>query len=111
MSVTVRQKIKENFDNEIQRLIEGIKNYNPEKIILYGSWARGDYHEGSDVDLVIIKETNERFMDRIGKILDLNNSNLAIEPLVYTPSEFDKMKKEGNPFIEQVAKEGKVIYG
>lgn len=52
----------------ISRIVEKIKEgYNPRKIILFGSYARGNPTEDSDIDLLIIKETNkrrdERFVD------------------------------------------------
>lgn len=76
-----------------------------EAIYLYGSFARGDFHEGSDIDLVIVGDFKERFFDRIGRILGL--SDLPIEPLVYTREEFDQMVKSDNPFILEVIRTGK----
>lgn len=87
-----------------------IKKFNPKKIIIFGSFARGDYHKGSDLDLVIVGEFKERFIDRIGKIIELNDSDLEIEAMVYTEEEFQKMIQERRPFIEQVLEEGIVVY-
>ncbi len=87
-----------------------IKKFNLKKIIIFGSFARGDYHKGSDLDLVIVGEFKERFINRIGKIIGLNDSDLEIEAMVYTEEEFQKMIKERRPFIEQVLEEGVVVY-
>jgi len=87
-----------------------IKKFNLKKIIIFGSFARGDYHKGSDLDLVIVGEFKERFIDRIGKIIELNESDLEIDVMVYTEEEFQKMIKERRPFIEQVLDEGIVVY-
>lgn len=87
-----------------------IKKFNLKKIIIFGSFARGDYHKGSDLDLVIVGEFKERFIDRIGKIIELNDSDLEIEAMVYTEEEFQKMIQERRPFIEQVLEEGIVVY-
>jgi len=87
-----------------------IKKFNLKKIIIFGSFARGDYHKRSDLDLVIIGEFKERFIDRIGKIMELNESDLEIDVMVYTEEEFQKMIKERRPFIEQVLDEGIVVY-
>jgi hypothetical protein len=87
-----------------------IKKFNLKKIIIFGSFARGDYHKGSDLDLVIVGEFKDRFIDRIGKIIALNNSDLEIEAMVYTEEEFQKMIQERRPFIEQVLEEGIVVY-
>jgi len=87
-----------------------IKKFNLKKIIIFGSFARGDYHKGSDLDLVIVGEFKERFIDRIGKIMELNESDLEIDVMVYTEEEFQKMIKERRPFIEQALDEGIVVY-
>jgi predicted nucleotidyltransferase len=87
-----------------------IKKFNLKKIIIFGSFARGDYHKGSDLDLIIVGEFKERFIDRIGKVIELNDSDLEIEAMVYTEEEFQKMIKERRPFIEQALEEGIVVY-
>jgi len=87
-----------------------VKKFNLKKIIIFGSFARGDYHKGSDLDLVIVGEFKERFIDRIGKIIELNDSDLEIDVMVYTEEEFQKMIKERRPFIEQALEEGIVVY-
>jgi len=87
-----------------------IKKFNLKKIIIFGSFARGDYHKGSDLDLIIVGEFKERFIDRIGKILELNNSDLEIDVMVYTEEELQKMIQERRPFIQQALEEGIVVY-
>lgn len=64
--------------------------YVVRKVYLYGSFARGDFNEGSDIDLIIVGEFEGRMPERIKKVIDL--TPLPIEPLVYTESEFDEMK-------------------
>lgn len=96
---------RERIIGEVKRFAERLKMLFPiEKIYLYGSFARGEIHEGSDIDLVIVGDFKERFFERIGKILDL--TDLPIEPLVYTPEEFEAMKASGNPFIVEVLRTG-----
>jgi len=70
------------------------------EVYLYGSFAKKEIHEGSDIDLLIVGDFRERFFDRIGKILDL--TDLPIQPLVYTVDEFEDMKRSKNPFIVEV---------
>lgn len=53
---------------------------------------------------MIVGDFKERFFERIGKILDL--TDLPIEPLVYTPEEFEAMRASGNPFIAEVLRTG-----
>ncbi len=98
------------FQKELERILQALRLYRPQRVILFGSFARGDDHGLSDVDLLIIKETDRPFVERIGEVLALCDSSLPIEPLVYTPAEFARLVEERNPFIEQVLREGKVIY-
>ena len=87
-----------------------VKKFNLKKIIIFGSFAREDYHKGSDLDLIIVGEFKERFVDRIGKIIELNDSDLEIDAMVYTEEEFQKMIQDRRPFIEQALEEGIVVY-
>jgi len=95
----------------VKRFINLIINkFNLKKVIIFGSFARGDYHKGSDLDLIIVGEFKERFIDRIGKIIELNDTNLEIDAMVYTEEEFQKIIQERRPFIEQALEEGIVVY-
>lgn len=87
-----------------------VKNYL-RFIVLFGSFAEGSIHEGSDVDLVVIANFKENFLDRIKILLKLNKFNLPPEPIGYTPTEFLKMLKSGNRFIQEVVEKGKILYG
>jgi predicted nucleotidyltransferase len=95
----------------LKRVIECIKKYDPERIILFGSCARGEEDRYSDLDLVIIKRTDERFLERLVAVAKLLEPELAeVDLFVYTPEEFQRMIEGGNRFVEQVLKDGKVIY-
>ncbi|MEK6828173.1 MAG: nucleotidyltransferase domain-containing protein [Nanoarchaeota archaeon] len=88
--------------------------YNPEKIILFGSYAYGRPKKDSDVDLLIIKRTNARHIDRsvkIREILKEENRFVAIEPLVYTPEEVNKRLKLEDDFIKTILEKGVILYG
>ena len=109
--------LKEDYDNlyfnmasKIKNILNLLKKYKPEKVILFGSHARGSTDSYSDIDLIIIKRTKKPFLDRIKDVLKIIKPNFAIDVLVYTPEEFRKMTSEGNPFLEYVIKDGKVIY-
>ena len=95
--------IRESLKTFLHAIINQLKI---EKIILYGSYARGDFHEYSDIDLIIVGDFKERFFDRIGHILDLVPYDLNIEPFTYTKEEFEKMEANGNPFIITAINEG-----
>lgn len=88
-----------------------MERYRPVWAVLYGSHARGDVNEGSDIDLLLVKETDEPFLRRIDRVLDLLPNWPRLEPLVYTPGEFRRLLREGNDFIQTVVEEGITLYG
>ena len=93
----------EELIQEIKDFADSLKKILPVRdVYLYGSFATGEIHEGSDIDLLIVGNFKERLFDRIGKILDL--TDLPIEPLVYTSEEFEEMKSSHNPFIIEILK-------
>lgn len=94
----------------LEKIISALKEYDPERIILFGSAARGDADEYSDLDIVVVKETDQRFLDRLGTVYELVAPDFALDVLVYTPAEFAEMQAEENPFIEEVLREGVVVY-
>lgn len=94
----------------IDRIVSGLMAYQPEKIILFGSMARGDADEYSDIDLIVVKDTKQRFVRRLVEITAFLPPDIAVDVLVYTPTELEAMLAEGNPFIEHALEEGKVLY-
>ena len=92
--------------NEIVRIL--LEQYGPiEKIILFGSYARGDTDEYSDVDLILIKKTQQRFIERLVSVPLLP---VHADVFVYTPEEFEQMKENENPFIMSALESAKVLY-
>lgn len=75
-----------------------------ERIILFGSVARGDYNEGSDVDLLIVGDFKERFHKRPVDIIGI--TELPVEPICYTREEFAEMLRKKNPFVLSASEEG-----
>ncbi len=97
--------------NRFKKVVECIKKYKPEKIFVFGSYVRDETDEYSDLDFVVIKKTKKRFIRRLIEVAKLIDNALGqVDVFVYTPIEFKRMIEYGNPFIEQVLKEGKVVY-
>lgn len=90
-----------------------VKDYQPEKIILFGSAVSGEIGVDSDLDIAIVKNTNKRFYDRIGEVLktirNINNKP-PIDFIVYTPSEFEDMKRKSYFVKDEILNKGRVIY-
>ena len=92
--------------------INAYEKYQPEKIILFGSAARGDSNFDSDADFLIIKkETPYYGADRIRQISRLINRDIPVDFLIYRPEELKKRVEMGDPFLKAILKEGKVLYG
>jgi predicted nucleotidyltransferase len=94
----------------IDRIVRGLLPYQPERVILFGSVARGDADEYSDIDLIIIKETGQRFIQRSIDVMAYLPRDVSIDVLVYTPQEFQAMQEQGNPFIQEALKDAVLLY-
>jgi uncharacterized protein len=103
-------KSKLELSQWLEEAVRALRAYDPEKIILFGSYARGDVDRYSDIDLAIIKRTNKRFVERLVEAASYLNLPLSVDIFVYTPEEFQAMIEEGNSFIERVQKEGRIVY-
>jgi len=88
-----------------------VRAYRPQRIVVFGSFARGETHELSDLDLIVVKETDERFFERIGRVRDAcADVGVDVQPFVYTPAELAAMLDRGNAFLETALNEGVVAY-
>jgi len=100
---------------EAKKLAETlVKQYKPEKIILFGSAARGDYHADSDIDLLIIKQSHKKRVYRIKEIFEFLRAVRRIyplDPIVYTPDEIKERLSLGDYFIKRIMTEGEILYG
>ena len=79
--------------------------------ILFGSRARDDASCKSDIDLILVQETERSFLDRLdGILLELNSlfEGISVEALIYTPSELKQMTSQ--PFVSKALREGIVIH-
>jgi len=95
----------------LKEIVEKLKPYQAEKIFLFGSYARNESDDLSDIDLVIIKKTEEDFFERIRTVLRLLDLKKGIDVFVYTPLEFQNMQDQGNALIQTVLEEGILLYG
>lgn len=105
-------KVIEEFVKEVNKILgKRIK-----KIILYGSYARGDFNDSSDIDIMILTDlTDEEIIEYRSKVSDIafdiefeNNFNVMISPLVKNIDKFNYWL-EALPFYMNVQKEGVVI--
>jgi uncharacterized protein len=96
---------------ELQRyLVLLIEHYRPEKILLFGSVAAERQSERSDLDLVIIKDTEKRFLDRTKEVMRLLQPRMGVDLLVYTPEEFARLSQERGFVRDEIIGKGKILY-
>jgi len=103
-----RKKILKEELERILRII--IEEYDPEKIILFGSLVSGELHEWSDIDLLIIKSTEKRPIERILELSRLIKPKIGIDLFIYTPEEYQLLLKERYSFWVNILKTGEIAY-
>lgn len=101
----MRDRIEEWLGEAVRRLAE----LGVERVLLFGSWARGTATRRSDLDLVVVWPTDLPPLARIGRVLELlKDAPLPVEPIVYTPEEF--ASRRDLPFLRGVLREARVLY-
>lgn len=95
----------------IRQVVQAIaKRFNPEKIILFGSYAYGDPKPWSDVDLLLVMETE--LTERAQRLLISRaiNAPFRIEVLVRTPANLKKRLNSRDYFLQEIVSKGQVVY-
>jgi predicted nucleotidyltransferase len=104
----VSERDEEFLQTIVTRIAESV---HPQKIILFGSWARGERGPHSDIDLLVIQESDLPRPRRYAQIRRLFwGMGLPMDILVYTPEEFARYQSVPGSFTYTVANEGKVLY-
>ena len=107
------------MDNYIDQLLEALKQADPYRIILFGSYAKGTAGENSDIDMLVILDNNDvakTYEERINKKLYINrlvrniNYKIALDILVYSKEEYKIVKDNGNYIIDEIENTGRIIY-
>jgi predicted nucleotidyltransferase len=96
------------LDEIVRRLVEAI---DPDRIILFGSRARGDARPDSDVDLLIIKDTAEPVYRRaIPAYRALSGMGIPKDIIWRTPAEVEDWSQTPTYITTRALKEGKILY-
>jgi predicted nucleotidyltransferase len=92
----------------VRRIVDAAQ---PEKVILFGSQARGDAQPNSDFDVLVIKPSDEpRYRRSIPLYVALADLPVEVEVIVYTPEEVDEWSQVPQAFVTTVVREGTTIY-
>ncbi len=85
------RNLAEDLDWLVRRIRDG---YEPEKIILFGSLARGEDHDWSDIDLIVVKDTEASYGERIKALTPLLRDRLVgADILVYSLEEYESVRE------------------
>jgi len=99
-------------EKEIAKLIDRIATrIQPQKIIIFGSYAKEKATIKSDLDILVIKETELPMANRADDLKPiLSNSLIPVDVHIYTPEEVEEYGKEQFSFINSILKTGRIVY-
>ncbi len=109
---TARQRGKSQVDKDIRRMVQRIKTrFHPDRIILFGSHARGDAGPDSDVDLLVVMPVKgDKRKKQVEIRLALHDINVAKDVIVTTPEDFEWRKEAIGTIERPASREGRVLY-
>src|ERR1051325_8568497 len=107
-TIDVRKRIPQSVIRNLARQIA--KEFKPQKIILFGSYARGKPRPESDVDLLVVMNTKLKESQQSLEIRRSLNILFGLDLIVRTPKRLSQRLRMGDSFLEDVLKEGKVLY-
>lgn len=107
-------KMKKEVKTIVSEIVEKLKReYKPQRIILFGSYAYGNPTEDSVINLLILKNTDERRVDRLAQVKRIiynPNCKIPVSLLVYSPEELEERLRKGDEFIKEIIQKGTILY-
>jgi predicted nucleotidyltransferase len=100
-------EVEEKIQEMVRRIVEG---FDPDKIILFGSRARGDAGPDSDVDLLVIMNTESKPRSEIAIRVALDAMGIPKDVIVITPDEFERRKTIVGTVAYPAHHEGRILY-
>ncbi|MDR2694303.1 MAG: nucleotidyltransferase domain-containing protein [Chitinispirillales bacterium] len=103
----------------VEEMTERLKTLRPYRVILFGSYARGNPTDDSDLDVAVVLDNNdiiEKFTERMNrrnlvtKAVREINYKIAMDIMVYSKAEIDYLRNEGCDFVKEIESTGKVLY-
>ena len=99
---------RELIDNIVKKIVD---NVHPKMIILFGSYARGNPSEDSDIDLIVIKDSDLKPGKRAQEIdILFSDRTFPLDIIVYTPEEVKRFKDVNGSFIKDIFESGEIVY-
>lgn len=103
-----RERHIADLEAEAPRLAQAAAEMGAQRVVLFGSAARGNAGLSSDLDLLVVWDTPLDFLERTVEAYRRLQPRVALDLLVYTPAEMERMAER--PFIRRALEEGKVLY-
>lgn len=113
MSESVLERSRSDYRKALDIALENIINRlrgmpEVEKVILFGSYNTGRRDLFTDLDILVVMDTEQDFIHRTAELYSQIQADVDLDLLVYTPEEFER--NQGNRFLRHVLATGKVVY-
>jgi predicted nucleotidyltransferase len=107
-TIDVRKRISPRTIRAVANRIA--RQFRPQRIVLFGSYAYGSPRPESDVDLLVLMDTTLKPSEQAQQIRQYLKPLFGLDLLVYTPEQFAQRLDWGDSFLQEVAARGKVLY-
>ena len=108
-SIYERERIPQEAIDDVTRQI--VEKFKPQKIILFGSYAYGNPHPESDVDLLVVMDTTLKESKQARQIDEnLERDLFGLDIIVRTPENLEKRLSWGDDFLKEITSRGQVLY-
>jgi predicted nucleotidyltransferase len=104
-----REGRRTRLEAELRRIVAELPHLGVTKAILFGSLASGTVGQSSDLDLILVTPSEERFTRRLEHFYRALNPSVGLDLFVYTPEEF-RVLGDSNPFLRSAIARGEVVY-
>ncbi len=100
-----------NINTQIENLCRQIvENFNPQRVILFGSYAYGKPTADSDIDLLVVMPYEGNELEQMVRVRRCLKSSFPLDVLVKTPAQLKERSETGDFFIKEVIEKGKILY-
>jgi len=96
------------LERELERIVQVLRQLGAQRIVLFGSVAREEITAWSDLDLIVVLNSDLPFIKRLGVLYERIRPRVGLDLLAYTSQEFEALRER--PFIRQALQEGRVLY-
>ncbi len=99
-------------EEQLAALVRDIRaHYHPLQVILFGSYAHGQAHAGSDLNLCLVVKEAGDWLERQAEFRRrFDPPGIYLQPVIYTNAELERLGAEGQPFVREILEEGRVLH-